>query len=436
MNKQEFAMEKLQKSGATNKGIASLITTSFEIEAMTGASVSVLTDNLNSMGKGFASSKGVHDGNGWNSDVHHDVSLPSYDYVNDSDVRVYGTETSSSPLDTLGYKALKDEVSSMLDDYKIASKQRVNHTVMGSMHVHNTVAYMDDFNSIELSVRHVYDNVARFMLKFMPVLKWVTMTDRRGARGVRGSRYGDQFSRDGLFSWWSNYSDNTTSDSAFYRVSGMGRDSAFRAYSREAVHYENRLCDCTFNGTHITTWLSINKAITLFAIDFARNGFQFPLKDSEVETSRYMMEQHSRGYKHVNREWIEALYKEMVSYLAKYLKVINSLEVIEVCDKLIKCPISQYINENNIADGWSLMDTIEKVFNTRNRASDEMLRDRFLHSIKSMACPMADTLNDYLDNMATFLDVEVKKVKSLYQMFKKENVEIEWLGYRLVYLGD
>jgi hypothetical protein len=59
-----------------------------------------------------------------------------------------------------------------------------------------------------------------------------------------------------------------------------------------------------------------------------------------------------------------------------------------------------------------------------------------MHSVKSMSVPFAEGLNEYLENLAIHLDVEVKKVKSLYQMFKRENVDIEFLGGRLVYLGD
>jgi hypothetical protein len=126
----------------------------------------------------------------------------------------------------------------------------------------------------------------------------------------------------------------------------------------------------------------------------------------------------------------------MISYLAKYLKIIGSLDAIEVADKLIKQSIPEYLNANNIAEDFWNMDIIEKVFNTRNRASDDVLRDKFMHSVKSMSVPFAEGLNEYLENLAIHLDVEVKKVKSLYQMFKRENVDIEFLGGRLVYLGD
>jgi hypothetical protein len=436
MNNEQFLQAKMEKAGSTLKGIAGLVTQSFEIEAMTGANVNELYSALSSTGKGFASSAYVNDGNGWNSDVHHDCSLASYDYIGDSNYKVYGTETSSSPLDTIGYANLKAEIQQMLDIYKVASKNKVYHTVRGSVHVHNTVSYKSGLNSVKLDVKHVFDNVGRFMIKFMPVMKWLTMTDIKGARGVRGSSYGDQFSSDGLFSWWSNYSDNTQSDSSFSALTSLGRGSCFRAYSRESVHFENRLCDSTFNATHLAMWLSLNKAMTLFAIDFTRNGFTFPLTDDEVAFSRQLMRSHANGYKRVNRDDIDRLYKEMISYLAKYLKIINSLDAIDVMDKLVKCPISQYLDENNIpADIWN-MEIIEKVFNTRNRASDDVLRDRFMHAVKSMSVPFAEGLNEYLENLSTHLDVEVKKVKSLYQMFKRENVDIEFLGGRLVYLGD
>jgi hypothetical protein len=435
MNTRDFAIEKLSKSGSSLKGVSALVTESFEIEAMTATSVNELYRNLASTGAGFASTGGVNDGNGFNSDVHHDCSLSSYDYTANNR-KLYGTETSTSPIDVVGYANMKKEVQRLLDIYKTASGGIVGHTVRGSMHVHNTVAYTSDFDSVKLDVKSIYDNVARFLLKYMGTLKWLVMTDKHGARGVRGSSYGDQFTSDSLFSWWNNYSENTTSNDSFTKLTSLGRQSCFRVYSREHVHYENRLCDCTFNATHIAMWLTINKAITLFAIDFTRNGFTFPLTDSNVEATRDLMRQHKYGFNRVNRDSISVQYKEMVSYLAKYLKVLNSLEVIEVMDKLIKYPIPQYLVEHDVEEDLWNMEIIEKVFNTRNRASDDTLRDKFMHSVKSMSCPFAESLNEYLDNMALHLDVEVKKVKSLYQMFKRENVDIEFLGGRLVYLGD
>jgi hypothetical protein len=435
MNNQEFLAVKLEKSGSTLKGIAGLITNSFEVEAMTKSSVSELKSALSVAGKGFGSSAYVNDGNGWNSDVHHDVSLPEMQRTTGGHW-IYGTETSTSPLDTLGFSALKSEIQGMLDTYKECANGGVFHTVRGSVHVHNTVSYKSGLNSVKLDVKQVYNNVARFLLKFMPAMKWLVMTDKSGARGVRGSSYGDQFASDGLFGWWSNYSNNTTSDSSFSHLTSLGRGSCFRAYSRDSVHFENRLADSTFNATHLAMWLSINKALTLFAIDFARNGFTFPLTDDEVQTSRDLMRKHGRGYRQVPKGDIEKLYAEMISYLAKYLKIIGSLDAIEVADKLIKQSIPEYLNANNIAEDFWNMDIIEKVFNTRNRASDDVLRDKFMHSVKSMSVPFAEGLNEYLENLAIHLDVEVKKVKSLYQMFKRENVDIEFLGGRLVYLGD
>src|SRR5437763_620263 len=126
MNTRTFAFEKLEKSGSTLKGVASLITESFEIEAMTGANVEQLYHNLASHGLGFATSCGVNDGNGFNEDVHHDVSLPSYEYTGNN-VKLYGTETSTSPIDVLGYANVKKEVQRLLDIYKVASKNRVHY---------------------------------------------------------------------------------------------------------------------------------------------------------------------------------------------------------------------------------------------------------------------------------------------------------------------
>jgi hypothetical protein len=274
----------------------------------------------------------------------------------------------------------------------------------------------------------------------MPVMKWLVMTDKRGARGVRGSSY-DLLNNDDLFYWWRAYgrtddANNVITPQSNSYLSQMSRDSYLRIFSGiDYVHFENRMCDTTFNATHLAMWLSINKAITLLAIDFSRNGLKFNFTENDVELSYELMQQHRRGYDNVDRTKLEQLYKEFVSYLAKYLKVINSLEAVEVMDKLIKCPISQWLTENGHDTHWNT-ELIERVFNTRNRASDDTLREKFLVAIKSMSVPFADSLNEFHENMAMFLDVEEKKVKSLYQMFKRENVDIEFLGGRLIYMGD
>jgi hypothetical protein len=272
----------------------------------------------------------------------------------------------------------------------------------------------------------------------MPVLKWLTMTDKEGGRGVRGSSY-DLLNHDELFDWHERYGGEFgLSDNSISFLYNMSRDSYMRilgSSSAGVVHWENRMCDTTFNATHFAMWLSINKAITLFAIDFARKDYLLPVSQDEKRNSRSLMVHHRRGYKHVDRIKIDELYKEMVSYLAKYLKVLGSLDAIEVMDKLIKCPISQWIDENGYDMHWNT-EMIERVFNTRNRASDDTLRNAFIKSIQFLEVKHAESLNDFLENMASHLNVETKKVKSLYQMFKRENVDIEFLGGRLVYLGD
>lgn len=437
MSKKEKFMElKIEKSSQSLKGVSGLITQSFEVESMTKSDSDILSDKLNSIGKGLNRDESVNEGNGWNNDVHHDVSLISHTSDNGG---LYGTETSSSPIDISNWSDLKDYLNEILGIYLQASG-RVHYTVRGSMHVHNTLSYTKDergnrINAIKLDSSMVYHNIARFFLKFMPVMKWLVMTDKRGARGVRGSSYGDKFDNDRLFSWWSNY-EGVVSEDSTYNLTSFDRGSCFRVMQTSSIHYENRLADCTFNSTHIGMWLSVNRAITLMGIDFARNGFMFNINNADVELSRDLMYEHSRGYVNVNRDSIELLYKQFVGYLAKYLKIIGALESIDVMDKLLKCPISQYLVENNVNDEFWNTELIEKVFNSRNRASDDILRDKFMHSVKAMLVPNADSLNDFLDNMSSHLDVEVKKIKSLYQMFKRENVDIEFLGGRLVYLGD
>lgn len=435
MKQMQFFQTKVAKSAESLKGIASLITQSVEIEAMTKTDEEDLRYNLNRIGKGLNSDESANLGNGWNDDVHHDVSLTSYDSEHGG---IYGTETSSSPIDIVGWDKTKEYLNQLLDTYKTASRG-LYHTVRGSMHTHNTVSYTIDenyrlVNAVDVNVMSVYHNVARFFLKFMPVMKWLGMTDKKGARGVRGSSYGDKFDNDKLFYWWNDY--RNSEDGDIY-LCNMDRSSCLRIFGDgDRIHFENRLCDCTFSVTHINMWLAINRAITLLSIDFARNGYMFNIADSDIRLSKQLMYQHSGGYRNVDKSAIESLYKQFVSYLAKYLKITNNLEAIEVMDKLIKKPIPEYLTENNIEMNYWNLELIERSFNTRNRASDTALRDKYLHAIKTMILPYAESLNDFNESMANYLQVDEKKVKSLYQMFKKENVDIEFLGGRLVYLGD
>jgi hypothetical protein len=438
MNTEEFYAEKLKKAGVTLKGMAGLVTQSFEVESMVRYNEERMRDRLDRIGAGLARDNQINDGNGWNRDIHHDASLVSYT-EDRSGGGMYGIETSSSPIDIIGWHNLKTYLDEILATYKQASGD-VLYTVRGSTHVHNTVAYSRlngrTVHSIKVDKNLVYNNVARFFLKFMPVMKWLVMTDRDGARGINGSSYGDKFGNDGLFYWYSNFDAKLTDDS-IYHLNGLGRDSCFRIINPRAVHYENRLCDCTFSANHIAMWLSVNKAITLLAIDFSRNGFLLDIEREEVALSRELMWQHESGFNNVNKHNIETMYKRFISYIAKYLKVIGSLEAIEIMDKLIKNPISQYIHDNTQPHEqfWNT-ELIDKAFNTRNRACDEELRDKFIHSIKTMQVPFADSLNEFHDHLAGHLGVETKKVKSLYQMFKRENTDIEFLGGRLVYMGD
>jgi hypothetical protein len=441
LNREEFFQKAVEKSGSTLKGIASLITQSFEVESMTTKNAQTIKARLREVKGGSASNKQINDGNGWNDDCHHDGSLTSY---SDDNGGCYGTETSASPIDLLSFPDIKLYLDNILATYLEVSGG-VYHTRYGSTHVHNTVAYLNADNgfckSIEVDHNLVYANIALFLVKFMPALKWLCMTDKAGGRRVRGTGY-DLMNNDELFGWfeWYGLREDTsiTSDSSINNIMGMGRDSYMRVLgtrSRGNIHWENRMCDTTFNSTHLAMWLSINKAITLFAIDFARKNYTLPLSRDEWRHSKSLMMRHTCGYKELDRQDIEKMYKEMVSYLAKYLKVTGSLDAIEVMDKLIKCPISQWVDENGYDYHWNTQ-LIERVFNTRNRASDDELRNKFIQAIQLLQVQHAESLNDFQENMAIHLNVEVKKIKSLYQMFKRENVDIEFLGGRLVYLGD
>jgi hypothetical protein len=59
-----------------------------------------------------------------------------------------------------------------------------------------------------------------------------------------------------------------------------------------------------------------------------------------------------------------------------------------------------------------------------------------MDAIKAMLVPMADSLNEFHENVARKLGIERKQAVSLYQMFKRENVEIDFMGGRIVYMGD
>jgi hypothetical protein len=433
--KEKFYHEKIKKSAMSLKGIASLITHSFEVESMTGEDEDDLKRNLRDLNGGTASNKQVNDGNGWNNDCHHDGSLTSSSNDNGG---CYGTETSASPIDIVSYSNIKSYLDGILETYKQASGG-VYHTYYGSTHVHSTISYYKDgFDYVsavdDIDAKKVYNNVGRFFLKFGAVMKWLSMTDKDGARAVRGTSY-DLLDNDRLFYWWNNY-DGSMEQRSTTCLREMSRDSYLRIMGNAGqIHFENRMCDTTFNSTHLAMWLSINKAIMLFAIDFARKDYLLPITNEDVNKTKNLYGQHRDGYKYVPRDVLETLYKEFVSYLVKYLKITNSLEVIPVMDKLIKCPISQWIDENGYDKHWNT-DLIEKVFNTRNRASDTVLREKFLHAIQFFEVNHCEKLEEFLSSMAKHLEVEEKKVKSLYQMFSKENQEIYWLGGRLVYLGE
>lgn len=449
MDKVQFLEEKLQKAGGSLKAIASLITQSFELEAMTEKSPSDVGAYLAGHGKGVASRKGLSDGNGWNGDSHADGSLNYYNHVGNK--TVYGTETSSSPLHSIQYSDVREEVKEMIQTYSDCAG-KIYHTDRGSTHVHNTLAYASvprQYNwevfhaPIKFNKKLACVNLCFLFLKFMPAMKWLSMTCADGARGLNNNY--DRLYRDELFNWYERTGANlvyapgedgiscNTYDMCFdrqsyFRLLNAGNDNIF--------HFENRMCDTTFSPTHLAMWLTINRAITLLAIDFARRGLLMSITDEEVMTSKHLME----SFSHTNgifreREAVKLNYKEFVSYLSKYLKVLNSLEVIDVMDKMIQKSIPEYLQEKGIR-GFYEPKEVEKLFATRDRQSDTNLREAFIRKIDSMAVPSADSLNAFHDNMAVALGVEVKKVKSLYQMFKRENVDIEFLGGRLVYMGD
>ncbi|MNE82286.1 hypothetical protein D3C80_1790000 [compost metagenome] len=105
-------------------------------------------------------------------------------------------------------------------------------------------------------------------------------------------------------------------------------------------------------------------------------------------------------------------------------------------DSLIEKPIPAWLEENNIGEGYRLLKVEEMFAAPRNRAKDEALHSAYMTAIKTFAVPMADSLDAFNSAVAAHLKIEKRKAVSLYQMLKRSNVDIEFLGGRLVYMGD
>lgn len=420
-----------EKAGMTVKGLAQMVTASFEIETFSKNSPELVRSNLANMGGGVSprNTSFVHTGgNGFNDDSHRDGTVAYHDFFNNH----HDCETSTSPLKSIGFNDTKEEVKKMYELYEVATGG-MHHSKYASSHVHITLPYMTSNDiAVKVDTKKVYKNIGLFMVKFMPLMKWLTMTNYFGARG-KYNEY-DRLDRDDLYYWFDNYRNQSETTCDSY-LRGMGRQSYMRVHNAHALHWENRMCDQTASETHMATWIGINKAITLWAIEFARNGYQFEVSNNERQRSQDAMQQFRYEYKRIDKSYIEGLWLEMQGYLAKYLKLSNNLDALTFADKLVKNPIPEYLESKNIGEHYSPFE-VEKVFNIRNRQGDTVLRNKYLHAIRSMVVPVAESLADFHENLSEHLEIEKKQAVSLYQMFKRENIDLEWLGNRLVYMGD
>ncbi len=460
-NAKKFIEEMNAKQIESISAINRFIRQGCEFEAPAYNDRYTVSCNLQSIGAGFASSVGINDGNGWNNDTHNDGG---YAHVNRHEYEA--CETSTSPFHSFDYANIKNEFERIMDVY-LRATGGLRHVYSASTHVHTAIGY-NNFGGesvimLKLPVMKMYRNVAMFMVRFYPVLKWLSMTNMNGARGAHGNNY-DPLNGDALFDWFGAVYINTRCDTGVNghtsvtdgKLIGMQRNSIFRiplprdywndhsagyetrydhSMLTEAFHFENRMMDCNFSATHMSAWFCLNRAIALWAYDMARNNFAYMPTEPEVAASQGRTTEHRRGYKHVDKPYIVESYTYMKSLLAKYFKKMNSMDAWDVLDKLIDTPIPAYLEEKGLESQFDLTE-LEGHFTTRNRERDEELRGKYLTAIKSMVVPMAGSLNDFHMNIAAHLQIQNKQAVSLYQMFKRENTDLEFLSGRLVYMGD
>lgn len=426
MNVKQLGYEKI---GASLNGLATLLTTSFEVEAWTKKQSYQIEDSLRTLNGGHSTSPYMGDNNGWNRDTHEDGSIQYYDSVGRTK-GLYPSETSTSAINFLNFLELKNRLNEVLETYENASGG-VYHTHSSSTHVHNTLTYYGSDTTVQVDTERVYPNVAMFLIKYMPVMKWLTMTCIGGSRGSVGNPY-DKLNNDSLFDWFELYHERGfVNDRSKSYLVNMGRDSYMRVQSSRNLHWENRMCDQTYSNSHLAMWLSINKAITLLSLDFARNNLLFNCTVEDFKKSRQLMRKYKdeNGYKDIRNE-IKTMYKQFIGHIAKYLKILGCMEAIELADKLIEKPISEFVE--SFGTHYEAK-KIEGVFNKRNRATNVELRTSFIETLQAMTVNASESLNEHLEDVAQHLDVETSKVKSLYQMLKRENIiDIEFIGGRLV----
>lgn len=438
ITKERMLQETLEKVGKSLPSINNMMTSSFEMETYSRIEPDEVRLTLRHLNGGSNRNKNIGNnvGNGWNDDSHADGTVN----YNDDLQGWYDLEVSSCPLNNVDFEGIRTETENMLSTLKQATELR--HSCMASCHIHTTIRYNTDYNSvIVLPNNEIFNRIARFMLKFMPIMKWLSMSNYSGARGsVYKSRSRernpyDKLENDYLFDWWNNYYGEIHNDSSYY-LKRMQRDSYFRIHNDNyGLHWENRMADQTASHTQLALNMTINRAITLWAIDMARKDYNLKLDSSQVREVKDEMRRIRQGYLSVRKDFIEQQWREMKGYLVKYFAMTNSMDVIKYGDKLVEKPVSAWLNGKGYREHFNPFE-IEQVFNERNRPKDEKLRGDYLKAIDSMTVSVADSLNDFHINVANHLGISEKQAKSLYQMFNRENVDIRFMGGRLVYMGD
>lgn len=431
-----------------------------EFEAPSRRSYSDVRQALMDMTEGTASSLAINDGNGWNGDSHMDGGECRVDGV-----YYHYCETSTSPLHNSEFKPMRSEFQRLMNRYLKATGGN-RHTYMASTHVHTAIGYAsingEEALTLRLPAFPMYRNIAMFIARFYPVLKWLSMTNLNGARGANGNQY-DPLDGDKIFVWAQTVIANRQGEADIFhhdsRTDGilvnMQRSSVFRipvprSYQvpegggcnydlpilNDVFHWENRMMDCNFSPSMMSAWLTLNRAISLWAYDMVGVSHVFLPTSEELQSSQNMAAMHSIGYRTVNKSYIVEQYKLMKSYLAKYFKKINSVDAWNVLDRLIDIPIPAYLESKELGENYDLTELEGHFESQRVRKADSELRSNYLIAIRTMAIPPAGSLNDFHMNAAAHLGIENKQAVSLYQMLKRENVELEFLSGRLFYMGD
>lgn len=475
-NVTEFSKHFHEKQIGSIEGLNVLIRHSAEFELLTPKNGRLNEDDilggqigraLREIGLGVATNEGINNGNGWNADTHpdgYDFTTRSFNQVINNQI-YYGTETSTSPLNAIDFNAMKEEMSGYLDIYKQAAGGKYLHNQGGSVHIHNTIAYGDldgDTDSlVKLDTRKIYRIIATVFARFLPALKYLAMTNKSGPRAMAlGNTSYDKLDDDNIFQWANLASRDgydTNNDTYLYR---MGRDSYLRIHrnpdpysdsygnsnqfsdrGKGILHWENRILDCTASPTLVASWMSLNRAITLFAFDFARYDYKLELTQNQVFNSKDCLSQFLNGASAINKVFVRSNYKEMMGYLYKYFKKSGCLGAVEVFDKIMEQSIPEYLTEKDLPARYELQ-LLESMFASRNRATNEELRGRYLRAIKSMLIPVQDNSKAFNIAIASALGIQESQAVNLYQMFKREfdkgisRVDLSFENGRIVDMGD